>query len=116
MFNNGKRQYKLENEVVFIFLIVLPYPRSYYLYFLITSENMRDYFQRDMILKFLANLSVPVAHKKLEGSHIKLVFLGIDLIAATLSSHQLDDKVQDIRSSLRGILAPVLFPIANSPP
>ena len=61
--------------------------------------------RRDMILKLLANLSVPVAHEKVESPPTKLVVLGIELNAVTLSSHLQDDKVQGIRSSLRAIIA-----------
>ena len=60
---------------------------------------------RDLILKLLAYLSVPVDHEKVEDPSTKLVFLGIELATVTLSSHLPDDKVKDIRSSLRGILA-----------
>ena len=60
---------------------------------------------RDLIFKLLAYLSVPVAHEKVEGPSTKLVFLGIELNTVILFSHLPDDKVQDIRSSLRGILA-----------
>ena len=60
---------------------------------------------RDLILELLAHLSVPVAYEKVKGPTTKLVFLGIVLNTATLSSHLPCDKVQDIRSSLHGILA-----------
>ena len=60
---------------------------------------------RDLILKLLAYLSVPVTYEKVKGPSTKLVFLGIVLNTATLSSHLPYDKVQDIRSSLHGILA-----------
>ena len=61
----------------------------------------------DMILKLLANLSVPVAHEKVESPPSKLVVLGIELNAVTLSSHLQGDKVQDIRTlsfALRAII------------
>ena len=60
---------------------------------------------RDLTLKLLAYISVPVAHEKVEGPSTKLVFLGIELNTITLSSHLPDYKVQDILSSLHGILS-----------
>ena len=71
---------------------------------------------RDLIFKFLAYLSVPVAHEKVEGPSTKLLFLGIVLNTVTLSSHLPDDNVQYIRLSLRGILAHRFVSIGNSPP